>query len=1460
MQSFMAKSAASMMAAVCGAAAFIPAHATLGQPTEPRNVATPVATATPSTADTGQKLPDLSTTPTLFVVAYAHLDTQWRWCYPQVIREFLPATLHDNFHLFDKYPHYTFNFSGSRRYQMMEEYYPEEYARLKREVAAGRWFTCGSSVDENDANVPSAESYVRHMLYGNRFFRREFGIASDEYMLPDCFGFPAAIPSLLAHCGVKQFSTQKLTWNAVVPIPFKVGVWEGPDGHSVVAALDPGSYGGEVLENLAHSEGWKKRIEANGKVSGVLADFHYYGTGDQGGAPTEKSVAMMEASVTTTDGIKIMAGPADELVKAITSRERDKLPKYKGELQLTEHSAGSITSEAYMKRWNRKNELLADGAERASVAAMWLGGRDYPAATLENAWTLVLGSQMHDILPGTSLPRAYDYAWNDELLAGNEFAAVLQDATGIVASQLDTRGNGVPLVVYNPLSVERQDVVEADIPGDINATPGLAVTGPGGSSVPAQVLSSEGGIVRIAFIANVPSVGFATYHAVLSDYAPVMAQTLHADKSGLENDHYRVKLNDHGDVVSIHDKKANRELLSAPATLGLHYENPRHWPAWNQDWADRQLPVKEVVGGTPTIRVLEDGFARVCLEVVRELGSSTFTQRIRLAGGSAGDRVEFDCTIDWAARERSLRATFPLTVSNPAATYDIQTGTIERGNGKPKQYEYAFQQWFDLTDAKGDYGVTVMSDSKYGADKPSDGTVRLTLLHTPGTHGGYQDQGTQDIGRHHIQYAIAGHQGDWRQELSAVNAARLNQPLLAFRATPHAGPLGKSFSMVQVSDPNVRIAAMKKAEDGNEVILRLRELSGHPLKAIKITAGKHLVAAREVDGQERPIGAATVQDGALITDIGGYELRAFAVKLGDAPAKATPSRCVPIALDFDTDVVATRAKRGDGSMNAKGDAYPAEQFPAGVSAQDAQFILGPTADGVLNALAARGQEITLPPGDFNRVYLLAASSDGDIAASLEIDGKPISVKFQDWSGMIGQWDRRLWAGDVPELAFNWTNDLAGIEPGYVKPAPVAWYASHYSTLKGDAFYQYCYMYKVGIDVPSGAKSIRLPENTSIKIFAASAVHDGGNRVAAATPLYDTLAGHVQDAPRVVFDPTKLNDATEVRIEPRLYWKAGDIRYTLDGSTPNAESPVYTRQLLLSNAASLTATILNPAGKPGPTASARIDVNDVTAPSIRGVAALFHEPTLKVSFSEPLDPGSVTAKSFATQPAMDIKSVALSPDSRVAIITLTAAPETDTPYTLNITGLKDASPAHNQMNPTAIDFVANGPVYTLATISKDQYGKPIKDAANLPVKASDSWTMNMFVKAETQPANRTVIAGFGKCEDGNDGVARYMTKFANGLQFWSANRDVPTESPLDLGRWQMLTAAYDGHTLRVYKDATQIGARKVQLSDDEPIINIAPTDPWEHKRTFEGEIRGLTIWNSTLSPDALKSLLEADRGH
>ncbi len=1107
-------------------------------------------------------VPDLTTQPALYVVGYAHLDTQWRWEYPQVINEYLLHTMRDNFELFPKYPHYIFNFSGANRYRMMKEYYPADFAKVKEYVAAGRWFPAGSSMEESDVNSPAAESIIRQVLYGNQFFRREFGKASAEFMLPDCFGFPASLPNLLAHAGIKGFSTQKLTWHSAssvggpgsveetpAGIPFNVGLWDGPDGRSVLAAFNPGPYDGAVYDDLSADKTWISRVQRNGKVSGLFTDYHYYGTGDIGGAAREPSVKLLEAIITQRTGIippprnkdeeysdyekrigsltgpqvrvgngplHVVSSTAEQMfLDILKTNHTAALPHYSGDLLLIEHSAGSLTSQAYHKRWNRKNELLADAAERASVAAAWLGGRPYPQQRLNDAWTLVMGGQFHDIMAGTATPQAYDYSWNDDVLALNQFAGVLTSAASAVASALDTETKGMAVVVFNPLNIEREDVVEANVKFPRGTPRGIRVVGPDGKDVASQINGEHDGFAKILFLAKVPSVSFSVFDVQAVSSASSSTSLKVTDYS-MENDRYRLQLDQNGDVSSLHDKSINKELLLSPLRLALQTENPHDWPAWNMDWKDQQQPPRAYVQGPATIRVVENGPVRVAVEILREAEGSRFIQTIRLSSGDAGNRVEIANAIDWRTASTALKAVFPLTAANPEATYNWDAGTIQRGNNNPKKYEVPSHQWFDLTDQSGAYGLTVLSDCKYGSDKPDDNTLRLTLIYTPGLGGGngkdYSDQTTQDWGHHEFIFGVASHAGDWRQEQTDWQALRLNQPLIAFESPRHLGTLGKSFSLLRVSNSRLRVLALKKAEGSDEVVVRLVEMSGKQAQNVRLTFPAPIVSAHELDGQEMVLSNAAFEKGELLADFSPYQLRTFSVNFSAPSSKISPPRWQAVPLSFDRKVASTDGAKSSEGFDRDARALPAEMLPVDIPYSGIHFTLAPAAYEKPNALVARGQTIVLPAGKLNRLYLLAASADGDQNAAFKIGGQTVNLTIQDWSGFIGQWDNRIWirkevtvpssAGAVKtESVLEFSGDIA---PGFIKRAPVAWFASHRHTADGaNEPYSYSYLFAYEIDIPANAKSLTLPENDKIRILAITAMNDG-DRVRPAQPLYDTL--------------------------------------------------------------------------------------------------------------------------------------------------------------------------------------------------------------------------------------------------------------------------------------------------------------------------------------------------------------------
>jgi len=1148
------------------------------------------------------KAPDITKDPTLYVVPYAHLDTQWRWEFPQTISEFLLKTMRVNFDYMDKYPHYIFNWSGANRYRLMKEYYPTDYARMTRYVAAGRWFPAGSSVEEGDVNLPSAEGIFRQILYGNEYFRNDFGKASEEYMLPDCFGFPASLPSILAHSGVKGFSTQKLSaaWQPAPKIggpgspeqtpegiPFNVGIWSGPDGATVMSALNPGGYGSNVFTDLSREpvpippphltdeekarltpqqlraierpreveQNWVKRIDVDGAATGVFADYHYVGTGDIGGATQESTVKLLEAIVTKSETVlpsprrfvsaesaetkaspvRVGEGPvhvveatADQMFRDITPVMTSRMPRYAGDLELINHSAGSLTSQAYHKRWVLKNELLADAAEKTSLAAEWLGARPYPQRQINDTWMLELAGHFHDTGAGTATPRAYQFAWNDDTIVANEFAGVFEDATKAVASGLNTEGKGTPLVVFNPLNVAREDVVEAKIDFPHGTPQAVRVRDPEGKEVPSQI--SDG---KVLFLAKVPSVGYSVFDVSQAE-SPGQRSTLKVTNSSLENARYRVQLDANGDVSSIYDKKVAKELLLAPIRLAISTDRPKQWPAWNMDFDQEQAAPRAYVGGAAQIRIKEEGPVRDSVEVTRSTEDSKFVQTVSLSAGDAGNRVEFSNSIDWKTLAANLKATFPLSASNENATYNWEVGTIQRHNAQERQFEVASHRWIDLTDKSGGFGTTILTDLKNGSDKPNDNTLRLTLLRSPGiqpaTNGrqqAYTDQANQDWGHHEFVFGVAGHAGDWRRAETDWQAYRLNDPMIAFATIAHPGRLGKSFSLVHLNNSRVRVLALKKAEKSDEIVLRMVELDGRPAPNVRVSFAVPVAFAREINAQEQPVGSANVSGGALTTSFTAYQPRSFALRLGSPPAKLAAIRSQPVRLQYDLATASNDDTEADGGgFDGKGDALPAEMLPAQMTFHGVQFDLAAAKTGTPNALVAHGQTIKLPAGKYNRVYVLAASTGGDQNATFTAGNTRNELTIQDWGGFIGQWDTRVWKDQTER---NWAisanhaawpptdeqqrerysaprypEEYVSLDPGYVKRADLAWYASHHHTADGlNQPYAYSYLFAYPIEISGTSRTLTLPNNDKIRILAVSTAEEEP-KLTPVQPLYDTF--------------------------------------------------------------------------------------------------------------------------------------------------------------------------------------------------------------------------------------------------------------------------------------------------------------------------------------------------------------------
>ena len=564
----------------------------------------------------------------IYTVATAHLDTIWSWDFETTVSRYIYNTLVDNFALFQKYPTYHFNFEGSYRYELMEEYYPELYAKMRDYIAQGRWSVCGSAFENGDVNVPSPEALFRNILYGNRYFEKKFGKRSVDIYLPDCFGFGWALPSIIAHANLMGFTTQKLGWGGAYGIPFDIGVWQGPDGAQVLASLNPHDYY-FTLKKLRDWDFVQQKLDENEKYD-LNSTMIFHGIGDRGGAPKEASVAFVEQEINKNkdSDVQVLASGADDLFRdlnaQLTPEQKAKLPRWETELVMQNHGVGGYTSRAVGKRWNRRCQELADMAERSGVVADYLGTAHYNKEAMELNWKRTIAHQFHDDLPGTSVQRAYRRSWNDYGMAMNGFAGELTQAAGSVGSLLKTDFcAGTPVTVFNSLEVARTDAVTLELPHWPKAC--ARVYDPKGREVKSQVNRYENGTAELVFVATVPALGFAVYDVRASDVACRLRGNLSiSGENQMENQKYVVRLNKKGNITSILDKEMDeQELLSEPISLGLFkYTGSKPWPAWEMNYKEANKDPDRLPNPV-TVTIQEKGPARVSFCVEQKEGGST---------------------------------------------------------------------------------------------------------------------------------------------------------------------------------------------------------------------------------------------------------------------------------------------------------------------------------------------------------------------------------------------------------------------------------------------------------------------------------------------------------------------------------------------------------------------------------------------------------------------------------------------------------------------------------------------------------------------------------------------------------------------------------------------------------------------------------------------------------------------
>lgn len=806
-----------------------------------------------------------SNRPVIAAVGSTHIDVAWLWRYEQTrekaIRSFATALL-----LLEKNSEYIFMCSQPQLYQFVKEDDPELYARIKEQVALGRWEVEGAMWVEADTNLASGESLVRQVLHGKRFYQQEFGKNAEVLWLPDVFGYSAALPQILKKSGVPYFMTTKISWNEFNKVPYDTFHWRGIDGSSVLSHFIA------TREKVQEEKDWMTTYNGQLNPSSVLGAWQRYqqkdlhreilasfGHGDGGGGTSQLMIENGKRMAKGLPGVPALrfSGVQEYYHRLEKDLEGEKkVPCWDGELYF-EYHRGTYTSQAGIKLRNRKNEIRSHDAETLGVIANLLKGQPYPKDSLDQSWKKLLLNQFHDVIPGSSIGPVYKDAYEHHAFIQETTEEIINQSLDVVAEGINAEG----IAVFNTLSFNRSApaVFHHDSPASIAVRDGEKLL---------PVVKEADGTCH--FIAeNIPAKGYRCFEIVeLAD--PVV---LSADCSlVLENDFCRVEFDENMNISRYFCKQENRELM-APGSVGARLiafeDKPAVDDAWNlmAYYEEKSWFVDEV----SSVSVTEDSSLRKIIRVERPFRNSTIAVEYILRKDQPGLILRSE--VDWKESNVLLKMDFPVKVNTNKATFDIQFGSVERPVHKNTLWDYArfevcAHKWVDLSD--NGFGLSLLNDCKYGYDVTRE-HIRLSILRS----STYPDP-DQDKCLHEFSVCMLPHKG--ALDLPAVNRAAysFNYPLYV-RPVSGGRDLPSSYSLLSVNAENVIIETVKQTEDGEDIILRAYECANSAAEAL-ITVNIGDYAAWETDLMEENPVPITVEGGKLKLHFEPFEIKTILLR------------------------------------------------------------------------------------------------------------------------------------------------------------------------------------------------------------------------------------------------------------------------------------------------------------------------------------------------------------------------------------------------------------------------------------------------------------------------------------------------------------------------------------------------------------------------------------------------------
>ncbi|MGB9857558.1 MAG: alpha-mannosidase [Dictyoglomaceae bacterium] len=718
----------------------------------------------------------------IYAFGHSHLDYAWLWPREETIRK-AQRTFSTMLKLMDEFEDFKFLQSSAQIYKDIKENNSDLYEKIKEKVKEGKWIFEGGMWVESDCQLTSGESLVRQFLYAQKFFEKEFGRKCKIAWLPDTFGFNANLPQILKKAGIEYFATTKLTWNETNRFPYDLFYWKGIDGTKIKAHIFCKKSGYNAMINPKELlDNWKEYDQRYI----YPATIYSFGYGDGGGGPTRE---MLEK----WNKMKDFPGLPEIIIESplkFFEKVPENLPTYFGELYLELHR-GTYTTQGRIKRLNRRAENHLFILESLSSIS-YLKGKGYNKE-ISRLWEKLLRNQFHDILPGSSIREVYEDT-------EKELNDILNEEPQINWLSGDKR----VIFIYNPTSFPQQLKIEVNLSDE-------ALYTSSGKILPYQ----EGDKLLIydpSFI--IPPLSYVTLP--IKEKKEFNYETdIKIKENCIENKLFILKIYEDG-TIQIYDKERKREVFKERGNqLWVFYDRPRNWEAWDisLDYEKFGKEIKEV----ESIKFLEKGPLRVKIEVVKRFRESLIKQIYVIYSNSP--RIDVENEIDWKERRILLKAIFPLNVNSPLTFYEIPYGvyfklTHENTSWEKAKFEFPVHRFINLS--QGDFGVSILNNGKYGHNV-RENTIGLTLLRSPVLPDFYAD-----LGKHEFTYSILPHSEDWKL-ITIKEAEELNRPL--FVKEINNGEITEE-SIIKWDSPNILIGALKKGEEGENVILRFAEYFG----------------------------------------------------------------------------------------------------------------------------------------------------------------------------------------------------------------------------------------------------------------------------------------------------------------------------------------------------------------------------------------------------------------------------------------------------------------------------------------------------------------------------------------------------------------------------------------------------------------------------------------------------------